>query len=167
MGSIDGDPPAAQRYTEVRLSTIAEELLSDLEKQTVKFVPNFDNTEEEPLILPAKIPTLLLNGASGIAVGVATSIMPHNLGEVCDAISAYVDKPEITSEELLNYVKAPDFPTGGTVFHSTQLTESYLTGRGAVTIKGTASIEECNNKKVNNHNRDTLHCKQVPSCRRA
>lgn len=147
MGSVDGDPPAAQRYTEVRLSAIAEELLSDLEKQTVKFIPNFDNTEEEPIILPAKIPTLLLNGASGIAVGVATSIMPHNLEELCDAISAYVDNPEITSEQLLNHVKAPDFPTGGTVFHNTRLTESYLTGRGAVTIKGTALFEESNNRK--------------------
>jgi DNA gyrase subunit A len=148
MGSIDGDPPAAQRYTEVRLSTVAEELLADLEKQTVKFSPNFDNTEQEPVILPAKIPTLMLNGASGIAVGVATSIMPHNLEELCDAISAYIDNPNITSEDLRNYVKAPDFPTGGTVFHNTQLAESYLTGRGTVTIKGTASIEDINGRKA-------------------
>src|SRR5271157_331018 len=147
MGSIDGDPPAAMRYTEVRLATITEEMLSDLEKHTVKFIPNFDNTEEEPTILPTKIPTLLLNGAAGIAVGVATSIMPHNLIELCDAITAYVDNPEITAEDLLDYVKAPDFPTGGTVFHSTQLKESYLTGRGNVTIRGSASIEEKNGRQ--------------------
>ncbi len=147
MGSVDGDPPAAMRYTEVRLSTIAEEVLSDLEKKTVKFIPNFDNTEEEPTIMPSRIPNLLLNGAAGIAVGVATSIMPHNLSELCDAINAYVDNPEINNEGLLNYVKAPDFPTGGTVFHNTHLTESYLTGRGTVTIKGTAIIEEKNNRQ--------------------
>ncbi len=147
MGSIDGDPPAAMRYTEVRLSTVAEEMLADLEKKTVPFVPNFDNTEEEPVTLPTKIPNLLLNGASGIAVGVATNMMPHNLGELCDAVTAYADNSEITSEELLNHLKAPDFPTGGTVFSDTQLTESYLTGRGTVTIRGTTTIEEKNGRQ--------------------
>ena len=147
FGSIDGDPPAAMRYTEVRLATITEEMLSDLDKHTVPFIPNFDNTEEEPVTMPSKIPNLFLNGAAGIAVGVATSIMPHNLSELCDAVTAYVDNPDITIEELLNHVKAPDFPTGGTVFHSTQLTESYLTGRGTVTIRGTASREGKNGRQ--------------------
>ena len=142
MGSIDGDPPAAQRYTEVRLNSLAEEMLADIEKKSVPFVPNFDNTEEEPLILPAKVPNLLLNGAAGIAVGVATNIMPHNLREVCDAITAYVDNQQITAHELLQYVKGPDFPTGGTVFHTNMLTASYLNGRGSCTIRGKTTTEE-------------------------
>jgi DNA gyrase subunit A len=148
MGSIDGDPPAAQRYTEVRLSKIAEEVLADLEKQSVPFVPNFDNTEEEPLLMPTKIPNLLINGASGIAVGVATNILPHNLSEISDAIIAYINNKEITSQELLQYVTGPDFPTGGTVFYNNALISSYITGRGTVTIRGKVATEKIKNKNA-------------------
>ncbi len=146
MGSIDGDPPAAARYTEVRLEKLAEEMLADLNKKAVPFVPNFDNTEEEPVVLPAKVPNLLLNGSSGIAVGVATNIMPHNLREVCDAVTAYVDNQNITPQELLQYIKGPDFPTGGTVFYNNALASSYLMGRGACTVRGKTVTEEGKNK---------------------
>jgi len=146
MGSVDGDPPAASRYTEVRLSKIADEMLADIEKDSVKFVPNFDNTEEEPLLLPSKLPNLLLNGASGIAVGVATNIMPHNLSELCEAIAAFIKNPEITSEELLQYIQGPDLPTGGTVFYDNALVSSYITGRGSVTIRGKYTTEKAKNR---------------------
>lgn len=146
MGSIDGDPPAAQRYTEVRLTKIAEEMLADLDKGTVPFVPNFDNTEKEPVVLPSKLPNLLVNGSSGIAVGVATNILPHNLGEVCDAILAYIGNRDITNEQLLEYIKGPDFPTGGTVFYNDVLLASYKTGRGAVTIRGIIESEKVKNR---------------------
>jgi DNA gyrase subunit A len=142
LGSIGGDPAAAQRYTEVKLEKLAEEMLQDLEKGSVPMAPNFDNTEEEPTILPAKVPNLLINGSSGIAVGVATNILPHNLIEVCDAIKAYVDRPEITSQELLEFIKGPDFPTGGIVFSMEGLLKSYINGRGSVTIRGKTTIEE-------------------------
>ena len=148
MGSIDGDPPAAQRYTEVRLNKLAEEMLSDIEKKSVPFVPNFDNTEEEPLVLPAKVPNLLINGASGIAVGVATNIMQHNLREVCDAIVAYLDNPQITPQDILKFIKGPDFPTGGTVFYSNALVASYINGRGACVIRGRTKLEEQGSKKA-------------------
>lgn len=148
MGSLDGDPPAAARYTEVRLSKISEEVLADIEKESVKFVPNFDNTEEEPLLLPTRLPNLLLNGASGIAVGVATNIMPHNLSELCDAISAYIANTEITSQELLQYIQGPDLPTGGTVFYNNALLSSYITGRGTVTIRGKTTTEKIKNKNA-------------------
>jgi len=148
MGSIDGDPPAAQRYTEVRLNRLAEEMLADIDKRSVPFVPNFDNTEEEPLLLPAKVPNLLVNGASGIAVGVATNILQHNLREVCDAITAYINNNEITPQELLQYIKGPDFSTGGSVFYSNSLIASYLGGRGSCTIRGKTVIEEQKNKNA-------------------
>ncbi len=148
MGSIDGDPPAAQRYTEVRLSKIAEELLTDLEKRAVPFVPNFDGTEEEPLLLPTKLPTLLLNGSSGIAVGVATNIMPHNLSELCDGIIAYIKNREITPQELLQFIQGPDLPTGGTVFYNNALVSSYITGRGNITIRGKTKTEKIKNKNT-------------------
>lgn len=141
MGSIDGDPAAAQRYTEVRLRTIAEEMLEDLEKKSVKFVPNFDNTEREPIVLPSKIPNLLINGSSGIAVGVATNILPHNLREVCDSICAYLDNKDISVQELLEFITGPDFPTGGIVFKDQGLLQSYITGRGSVTIRSKNHIE--------------------------
>ena len=147
MGSIDGDPPAAQRYTEVKLSKIAEEMLNDLEKESVAFTQNFDNTEVEPVVLPAKLPNLLLNGSSGIAVGVATNILPHNINEVCDAIAAFVDNRDIKPEELMSYIKGPDFPTGGIVFYNNQLYSSYMTGRGSVTIRGKTEIEETKTRK--------------------
>ncbi|MGA2799771.1 MAG: DNA gyrase subunit A [Candidatus Micrarchaeaceae archaeon] len=148
MGSIDGDPPAAQRYTEVRLSKIAEEVIADLEKQSVPFVPNFDNTEEEPLLLPTRIPNLLINGASGIAVGVATNILPHNLSEISEAVIAYIKNRDITPQELLQYVQGPDFPTGGTVFYNNALVSSYITGRGSVTIRGKIKFEKIKNKNA-------------------
>ena len=141
FGSIDRDPPAAMRYTEARLSEIAEELLRDIDKNTVDMVPNFDNTLQEPEVLPATIPLLLLNGASGIAVGMATNIPPHNLREVIDAIVAFIDNPNIEIEKLFEYVKGPDFPTGGMVIFSKEMRNFYLTGRGKFTIKGKAFIE--------------------------
>ncbi len=141
-GSVDGDPPAAARYTEARLTKLAEEMLEDIDKSTVKMVPNFDNTEDEPLTLPSKVPNLLLNGSSGIAVGVATNILPHNLGEVCDAIKAFITNKEMTSEQLTEYIKGPDFPTGGSVFYNSGLYSAYLTGRGSATIRGTSTTED-------------------------
>ncbi|GAI86475.1 unnamed protein product [marine sediment metagenome] len=116
FGSIDGDPPAAMRYTETKLMPISSELLQDIEKETVKFIPNYDNSMKEPELLPGKLPTLMLNGATGIAVGMATNIPPHNLTEVCNALVAYIKKPKITIEKLCKIVTGPDFPTGGTVF---------------------------------------------------
>ncbi len=148
MGSIDGDPPAAQRYTEVRLTRLAEEMLADLDKKAVPFVPNFDNTEEEPVVLPSKIPNLLVNGAAGIAVGVATNILQHNLGEVCDAVIAYVDKRDITPQELMQLIKGPDFPTGGTVFYNQALASSYLAGKGSCTIRGKTVREDRGDRAV-------------------
>ncbi len=148
MGSIDGDQPAAARYTEVRLRKIAEEMLEDLDKDSVDMVPNYDNTEKEPVVLPSKVPNLLVNGSSGIAVGVATNILPHNLAEVCDAINAYIDNRGITSQELLVYVKGPDFPTHGTVFYDSELLGSYITGRGSVTIRGRTKVEEGKKKQI-------------------
>ena len=131
FGSVDGDPPAAMRYTEVRLTRLAGEMLSDLEKETVEFVPNFDNTEQEPVILPSKIPTLLINGTSGIAVGVATSIPSHNINEVCDAIVYRLANEEAIAEDILKIIKGPDFPTGGIAIMSQSSYDGYKNGRGA------------------------------------
>jgi DNA gyrase subunit A len=142
FGSVDGDSPAAMRYTEARLRKIAEEMLDDLEKETVDFAPNFDDSLQEPTVLPSKIPNLLVNGSSGIAVGMATNMAPHNLSEVIDGIVAYVDNKEIEGEELLNYVKAPDFPTGGIIYGVDGAREALLTGRGRIVIRGKAEIEE-------------------------
>ncbi len=142
FGSVDGDSPAAMRYTEARLRKIAEEMLDDLEKETVDFNPNFDDSLEEPSVLPSKIPNLLVNGASGIAVGMATNMAPHNLTEVCDGIVAYIDDKEISDEELVNFVKAPDFPTGGIIYGVDGAREALLTGKGRVVIRGKAEIEE-------------------------
>jgi DNA gyrase subunit A len=142
FGSVDGDSPAAMRYTEARLRKIAEEMLDDLDKETVDFAPNFDDSLQEPTVLPSKIPNLLVNGASGIAVGMATNMAPHNLGEVVDAIIGYVDNKDIEDEELLQYVKAPDFPTGGIIYGVDGAREALLTGRGRVIIRGKAEIEE-------------------------
>jgi DNA gyrase subunit A len=142
FGSVDGDSPAAMRYTEARLRKIAEEMLDDLEKETVDFTPNFDDSLTEPSVLPTKIPNLLVNGAAGIAVGMATNMAPHNLSEVIDGIVAYVDNREIESEELLKYVKAPDFPTGGIIYGYEGVRDAFLTGRGRIVIRGKAEIEE-------------------------
>ncbi len=140
-GSVDGDPPAAMRYTEARLRKIAEEMLADIEKNTVDFRPNFDDSLEEPSVLPAKIPNLLINGASGIAVGMATNMPPHNLTEIIDATMAYIDDKEVTMETLLKIVKAPDFPTGGSIYGYNGVREAFETGRGRVVIRAKATIE--------------------------
>ena len=141
FGSVDGDIPAAMRYTEARLNKLGEAMMEDLYKETVDFEPNFDNTLVEPTVMPTRIPNLLVNGASGIAVGMATNMPPHNLSEVIDACDAYLDNPEITVEELMNYVKAPDFPTGGYIYGVTGVREAYLTGRGRVVMRAKAEIE--------------------------
>ncbi|PRY47295.1 DNA gyrase subunit A [Spirosoma oryzae] len=142
FGSIDGDSPAAMRYTEARLKRIAEEMLTDIYKETVDFQPNFDDSLEEPSVMPAKLPNLLLNGSSGIAVGMATNMAPHNLTEVVDGIIAYLDKPEIDVEELMQYVKAPDFPTGATIYGMEGVKSAFKTGRGRVVLRANATIEE-------------------------
>ena len=131
FGSVDGDPPAAMRYTEARLAPIAEELLADIDQNTVDFTPNFDDSLNEPTVLPARMPNMLVNGASGIAVGMATNIPPHNLGEVCDALVHLIDNPEANTEHLLRYVKGPDFPTGANVRGRQGIVDTYTTGRGA------------------------------------
>ncbi len=141
FGSIDGDPPAAMRYTEVRLAPISEDLLKDLDKDTVDFTPNFDNSLKEPVVLPARFPNLLVNGASGIAVGMATNVPPHNLAEVIDACIAMIDNPQITTEELLRFVKGPDFPTGGIILQSEGLKKAYEEGKGKIILRGKAFIE--------------------------
>jgi DNA gyrase subunit A len=141
FGSLDGDSPAAMRYTEARLSRIAEEMLRDLEKNTVKFTPNFDDTLTEPSVLPARVPNLLVNGTSGIAVGMATSIPPHNLSEVIDACVALIGDNTLTSEKLMKYVKAPDFPTGGIIYGYESVKEAYTTGRGRIIVRAKANIE--------------------------
>lgn len=147
FGSIDGDPPAAMRYTEVRFKKIAEEMLGELDKNTVDFNLNFDDTLEEPSVLPTKIPNLLVNGASGIAVGMATNIMPHNLSEVIDATVAYIDNKDITVEDLCKHVKAPDFPTGGTIYGMDGVKQGFETGRGRVVLRAKTDIESENGKE--------------------
>ncbi len=143
FGSIEGDGAAAMRYTEARLAKVTQEaFLSDLDKNVVDFVPNFDETEKEPAVLPVRIPNLLVNGSDGIAVGMATSIPPHNLGEVIDAVKAYMDNSQLTSEELLAYVKGPDFPTGGIVINKDDLKEIYTTGQGKIRLRGKVEIEK-------------------------
>jgi DNA gyrase subunit A len=146
FGSIDGDSPAAMRYTEAKLSKLAEEMLADLDKDTVDFQNNFDDSLREPMVLPSKIPNLLLNGSSGIAVGMATNMPPHNLGEVIDGIIAYIDNRDITVEELMNFIKGPDFPTGGLIYGIDGVIEAYKTGRGRVVVRGEAEFVENNNK---------------------
>lgn len=145
FGSIDGDSPAAMRYTEARFSRMADELLSDIEKETVDFQLNFDDSLEEPTVLPAKLPNLLINGASGIAVGMATNMAPHNLTEVVDGITAYIDNKDISIEELIKFVKAPDFPTGGIIYGYEGVREALLTGRGRVVLRAKANIEVTDN----------------------
>ena len=141
FGSVDGDSPAAMRYTEARLNKLGEAMMDDLYKETVDFEPNFDNTLVEPKVMPTRIPNLLVNGASGIAVGMATNMPPHNLSEVIEACEAYIDNPKITVEELMEFVKAPDFPTGGFIYGVSGVREAYLTGRGRVIMRAKAEIE--------------------------
>ncbi len=147
-GSMDGDPPAAMRYTEARLRKLAEELLEDLDKETVDFQPNFDDSLEEPKVMPAKVPNLLLNGVSGIAVGMATNMPPHNLTEVCEGIIAYIDNREITIEELMKYIKAPDFPTGGLIYGIEGVKSAFETGRGRVVMRAKTHFEEVNGREA-------------------
>jgi DNA gyrase subunit A len=147
FGSVDGDSPAAMRYTEARLRKIAEEMLDDLDKETVDFTPNFDDSLVEPSVMPTKVPNLLVNGASGIAVGMATNMAPHNLSEVVDGVIAYVDNKEIEIEELLNYVKAPDFPTGGIIYGYEGVRDALMTGRGRIVMRAKAEIEEHNGRE--------------------
>ncbi len=141
-GSVDGDPPAAMRYTEARMAKISDELLADIEKNTIDFSDNFDGTRKEPIVMPAKLPNLLLNGGSGIAVGMATNIPPHNLTEVVDAITHLIENPEANVEDLMKFIAGPDFPTGGTIYDVKEITAAYATGRGRVVMRATASIEE-------------------------
>jgi len=149
FGSIDGDPPAAMRYTEAKMSRIAGELIRDLEKETVDLRPNYDGTRKEPTVFPTAVPALLLNGTLGIAVGMATNIPPHNLGEVIDATTHLIDEPEATTEDLLEFVKGPDFPTGGIVFGQSDMKHAYTTGRGGVVVRGEAEIvEEKNTSQI-------------------
>ncbi len=155
FGSMDGDSPAAMRYTEARMRQITDEILSDIRKDTVDFALNFDDTLEEPTVLPTKIPNLLINGASGIAVGMATNMLPHNLSEVVDGITATVDNPEVTIPELMQYIKAPDFPTGGTIYGYDGVKQAFETGRGKVVVRGKARIET-------NGNKETIIINEIP-----
>jgi DNA gyrase subunit A len=147
FGSVDNDPPAAMRYTEVRLETIAEQMLADLDKDTVDFMPNFDDSLQEPVVLPSKLPNLLINGSSGIAVGMATNIPPHNLNEVCDALSYLIDNPDAGVDELMKYIKGPDFPTGGVILGRDGIVSAYATGHGKVLVRAKAYYEESTSGK--------------------
>ena len=146
FGSIDGDMAAAMRYTEARLSKVAMEMLRDINKETIDFIPNYDGEEQEPVVLPARYPNLLVNGVSGIAVGMATNIPPHNLGEVIDGVQALIRNPDITPMELMDYIQGPDFPTAGYIIGRAGIRQAYQTGRGSVTMRAKATIEENNNK---------------------
>ncbi|HOO15725.1 MAG: DNA gyrase subunit A [Phycisphaerae bacterium] len=148
FGSIDGDPPAAMRYTEARLMTPAELMLEDLDKETVDFEDNYDGTRKEPVVLPGKFPNLLVNGSEGIAVGMATRLLPHNLGEICDAVVACIDNPNITIDELMKIVPGPDFPTGGVICGTAGIKEAYETGRGSIKVRGVLHTEELKNGRI-------------------
>ena len=156
FGSMDGDPVAAMRYTEAKLEKIAADVLGDMDKDTVDFQPNFDDSLEEPVVVPTKLPLLLLNGSAGIAVGMATNMAPHNLGECCDAICAYIDNPDIDTEGLMQYVKGPDFPTGGIIQGIQGIKDAYETGRGRGIIRAKADIE------VEPNGRETIVVSEIP-----
>lgn len=156
FGGIDGSPAAAYRYTESKMSTIAEEMVADIKKDTVDFIPNFDDTRQEPTVLPGKFPFLLTNGSSGIAVGMATNMPPHNLREVCSAICSYIDNPEISIDDLCDIVKGPDFPTGGIIFGKRGIRQAYKTGRGKVLIRGRFTIE------VDKKGKETIVFTEIP-----
>ena len=156
FGSMDGDPVAAMRYTEAKLQKITEEIMCDIDKNTVDMVNNFDDTEEEPTVLPTKLPLLLLNGSAGIAVGMATNMAPHNLGECCDAICAYIDNPDIDVEGLMEHIKGPDFPTGGIIMGRQGIVDAYTTGRGRVVIRAKTDIE------VNDRGQETIVVTEIP-----
>jgi DNA gyrase subunit A len=156
FGSVDGDPPAAMRYTEARLSQMAMEMLRDIEAETVDFVPNYDGYEQEPLVLPTRFPNLLVNGGNGIAVGMATNIPPHNLGEVIDAVVHYLDNPESTPRELMKFVKGPDFPTGAQILGREGIQDAYTTGRGSIKVRAVAQVEEAS------HGRQRIVVSELP-----
>lgn len=156
FGSVDGDPVAAMRYTEAKLQKLAEEVLADLDKDTVDFMPNFDESLQEPTVLPAKAPLLLMNGTNGIAVGMATNMAPHNLSELCDAISAYIDNNDITLDELMEHIKGPDFPTGGIILGTKGIREAFETGRGRIVIRSKTEIEVAEN------GRETIVVSEIP-----
>jgi len=149
FGSVDGDPAAAMRYTEVRLTNIAQEILKDIDKNTVDFTPNFDDTLKEPVVLPAIFPNLIVNGTSGIAVGMATNIPPHNISEVIEGLIALIDNPEMENKGLMKFIPAPDFPTGGIIFGYEGVKNAYHTGRGKITIRARANIEKLKNDREN------------------
>src|SRR6201987_1152208 len=149
FGSVDGDPPAAMRYTEARLAKITEDILADLEKETVDFIPNFDQTREEPVVLPSRIPNLLVNGASGIAVGMATNIPPHNLREIVDAATLLIEKPDVTLKEIMKIVPGPDFPTGAYIAGREGIEAAYKTGRGSFIMRAKAAIEDAGKDREN------------------
>src|SRR5699024_9830305 len=155
-GSIDGDPPAAMRYTETRLSSIASELLRDIEQDTVDYTPNFDDTIEEPIVLPAKFPNLLVNGSTGISSGYATDIPPHNLSEVIDAVIKKIDHPAVTVEELMTSMKGPDLPTGGIVQGLDGIKKAYETGKGKVVVRGKTEVENIRG------NREQIVINEIP-----
>jgi DNA gyrase subunit A len=156
FGSVDGDPPAAMRYTEARLSQMAMEMLRDIDAETVDFVPNYDGYEQEPLVLPSRFPNLLVNGGNGIAVGMATNIPPHNLGEVVDAVVHYLENPESTPKDLMKFVKGPDFPTGAQILGKQGIQDAYTTGRGSIKVRAVATIEE------NNQGRQRIVVTELP-----
>jgi DNA gyrase subunit A len=162
FGSVDNDPPAAMRYTETRLAGVGNQaLLEEIGESTVDFIGNFDNSQQEPTVLPAQLPILLLNGCSGIAVGMATNIPPHNLGEVVDALIALIDKPTLTPEELRGYIPGPDFPTGGEIIGTEGIAEAYATGRGSITVRGIAQFEESQPGK-GKHRRTAIIITELP-----
>src|SRR6201984_259386 len=156
FGSMDGDPPASMRYTEARLTHLGALLMEDMEKDTVDFVPNYDETTEEPTVFPAAFPNLLVNGGTGIAVGMATNIPPHNLGEIVDAICELIDNPDISIDRLLELVKGPDFPTGCTVYGTGGIRQYFETGRGSLKVRGTATIE------AGKQNRESIIITEIP-----
>jgi len=141
FGSVDGDPPAAMRYTEAKLEKITEEILKDIKKETVDFGPNYDDSMKEPLVLPTALPNLLINGTSGIAVGMATNMAPHNLAEICSALTALIEKPDMDLAELMQHVKGPDFPTGGIIFGRKGIKDAFRTGRGKITVRSRFTLE--------------------------
>ena len=148
FGSIDGDSAAAMRYTEARMTNLSEEILRDIEKDTVDFVPNYDDKETEPDVLPSRVPNLLLNGSSGIAVGMATNIPPHSLDELIDGLLLVLDNKNVTLEEVMQFIKGPDFPTGGLIFGKKGIIEAYRTGRGRVKLRAKTHIEQKSNKDI-------------------
>ena len=166
FGSIDGDSPAAMRYTEARLKKISEEMVEDLDKDTVDFQLNYDDSIKEPTVLPTKIPSLLVNGASGIAVGMATNMPPHNLSEVIDGTVAYIQNNDIEVDELIKHVKAPDFPTGGVIYGYDGVKQAFETGRGRVVMRGKASFEEVNGRECRVVTEITYHVNKADMIQR-